>query len=92
MTSMLSFQENYLRKIYRTHVVFRKQISCFLLRGGEGHGGTKKQQGIVPGILPENLPGILPGNLPGILPYVFAGFCHQYFAAYFVKVRAIFAG
>ena len=84
MTSMLSFQENYLRKIYRTHVVFRKQISCFLLRGGEGHGGTKKQQGIVPGILPE--------NLPGILPYVFAGFCHQYFAAYFVKVLAIFAG
>ena len=58
----------------------------------QGHGGTKKQQGIVPGILPENLPGILPGNLPGILPYEFAGFCHQYFAAYFVKVLAIFAG
>ena len=60
----------------------------FFIEGGEGHGGTKKQQGIVPGILPENLPG----NLPGILPYVFAGFCHQYFAAYFVKVLAIFAG
>ena len=45
MTSMLSFQENYLRKIYRTHVVFRKHISNFMffIETGRGAGRNKKQ-------------------------------------------------